>query len=86
MKTLHAVHWTTRKFLAIHAFRMPIFLLCLRTGLLVFSGVLISKNKLIYHRVLCTGGIAAQSMTLTLTLPSPTHTTKPSHVSNTVLL
>lgn len=49
--------------------------LCLRTGLLIFFGVLISKNKLMYHGVLCAEGIAAECMTTT-SLLSPTHTTK----------
>lgn len=62
METLHAVYWTGWEFLAISAFRMLWFLLCLRTGLLIFSGVLISKIKLMYHRVLYTEGIVAQGM------------------------
>lgn len=60
VETLCAVHWTIQEFPAINAFRMPWFLHCLRTGLLIFSGVLISKNKLMYHRALGAEGIAAQ--------------------------
>lgn len=71
VETLHAVHWTTQEFLAINAFRMPLFLLCLRTGLLIFSDVLISKNKLVYHRALDAGGIAAQCMSTTFSPFSP---------------
>lgn len=65
VETLHAVHWTTLQFLAINTFKMPWFLLCLRTGLLIFSGVLISKNKLMYHRAVGAEGIAAQCMSTT---------------------
>lgn len=60
MDTLHTVYWIGWEFLAITAFRMPSFLLCHRTGLLIFSVVLISKSKLILHRVLCTEGIVAR--------------------------
>lgn len=47
--------------------------LCLRTGLLIFFGVLISKNKLMYHGVLCTEGIAAECMSTTFSPFSHSH-------------
>lgn len=47
--------------------------LCLRTGLLIFFGVLISKNKLMYHGVLCAEGIAAECMTTTFSPFSHSH-------------